>query len=294
MPSWLKRITRLGLAESGRLVSAAAMVLAALGLFELTRRREGIVVAYLAAAAFAILPLTIRYGRAFQPDAAMLGTVVLGLACWDRYCVTPRWYWLATAWLLTALAFSLKITAACLLLPLVLVIARKRPRRELLVIGSTLIPALVWYAWANHVVGTADGSRASADNRSIWLGSIGPAALLRPRLSLTSGGSCACARSPLLVRCWRSWDFVSAPRDGGSRDRLWLAWGCAAIVALALLAEKLHHEYYWLLVVTGCGRWNRSGSGLPGWMSSRRGCERVAGLARALMRFGSLDMAHAR
>ena len=33
----------------------------------------------LAVAAFAVFPLTIRYGRAFQPDAAMLGAVVAGL-----------------------------------------------------------------------------------------------------------------------------------------------------------------------------------------------------------------------
>jgi hypothetical protein len=31
-------------------------------------------------------------------------------------------------------------------------------------------------------------------------------------------------------------------------DRLWRVWGIAALVALALLAEKLHHEYYWLIL----------------------------------------------
>ena len=75
--------------------------------------------AFLAVAAFAVFPLTIRYGRAFQPDAAMMGAVVLGLACWDRHRSSPRWYWLAAAWFLVALGFALKITAAFLLLPLV-------------------------------------------------------------------------------------------------------------------------------------------------------------------------------
>ena len=81
----LKRATGLSLEEAGRILSALATALAALGLFVLARRREGALVAFLAVAAFAVFPLTIRYGRAFQPDAAMLGAVVLGLACWDRH-----------------------------------------------------------------------------------------------------------------------------------------------------------------------------------------------------------------
>ncbi len=104
-----------------------------LGLFALARRREGAVVAYLAVAAFAVFPLTIRYGRAFQPDAAMLGAVVLGLACWDQHRSGGRWYWLAAGWSLVAVGFALKITAAFLLVPLVLVIARARSLRAILV-----------------------------------------------------------------------------------------------------------------------------------------------------------------
>ena len=40
--------------------------------------------------------------------------------------------------------------------------------------------------------------------------------------------------------------------------RLWLVWGISALVAMACLAEKLHHEYYWLLLApvaaVGIGR----------------------------------------
>ena len=80
----LRRATGLGLEAAGRLVSAMATAVAGWGLFELMRRRAGRRAALLAAGAFAAFPLTIRYGRAFQPDAAMLGAVVAGLACWDR------------------------------------------------------------------------------------------------------------------------------------------------------------------------------------------------------------------
>ncbi len=68
--------------------------------------------------AFAVFPLTIRYGRAFQPDASMLGAVVAGLACWDRYRSGSRWHWLLAGWFLLAIGFAIKITAGFLLIPL--------------------------------------------------------------------------------------------------------------------------------------------------------------------------------
>jgi 4-amino-4-deoxy-L-arabinose transferase-like glycosyltransferase len=267
----LKRLTNLSLTGAGRILSALATVLAALGLFLLARRREGALVAYLAVAAFAVFPLTIRYGRAFQPDAAMLGSVVLGLACWDQHRSGGRRYWLAAAWCLVALGMAIKITAAFLLVPLVLVIARARSLRALLLVCSTLLPAVLWYVWAAHVLGSGEGSRASVDNKSIWLGLIGPSALLKPETLKFVGWF-------LIVRAFTPLGFVlamiglsmaiwKAPHrpnritrgvDPENGDGLWLAWGISALVAMAFLAEKLHHEYYWLLVApvaaVGIGR----------------------------------------
>jgi hypothetical protein len=254
----LRRLTGGSLAESGRTLSALACVMAAAGLFVLARRREGTVVALLAVAAFAVVPLTIRYGRAFQPDAAMLGAVVLGLASWDRHQVTGRWRWLAAAWLLVGIGFALKITAACLLVPLGLVIARPRSVRGALVVCSTLLPALLWYAWANHVVGQGTGSLASADNRTIWLGLFGPSALFRwETLRFVTWFLVVRAFTPrgaglaVFGLC-----YCSAPR--GRRDALWLVWVLATLGAMACLAEKLRHEYYWLLLApvaaVGIGR----------------------------------------
>ena len=85
----LKRATGLSLEEAGRILSALATALAALGLFALARPREGALAAYLAVAAFAVFPLTIRYGRAFQPDAAMLGAVVLGPGLLGSVSIQP-------------------------------------------------------------------------------------------------------------------------------------------------------------------------------------------------------------
>jgi Dolichyl-phosphate-mannose-protein mannosyltransferase len=264
----LKRATGLGLEEAGRILSAIATALAALGLFELCLRRGGPLAANLAVMAFAVFPLTIRYGRAFQPDAAMMGAVVLGLACWDRHRWRPSPYWLTAAWLLVALGFALKITAAFLLVPLIIVIARARSARAILVVGSTVLPALLWYAWAIHLLGSGEGSRASADNRSIWLGLLGPTALLRPEtLKLVGWFLFVRAFTPvgaglaligLGATVWKGREARSSPipnTGSANLDALWLVWGISALVAMAFLAEKLHHEYYWLLVapVAGAG-----------------------------------------
>ncbi len=128
----LKRSTGMSLGEAGRVLSALTTVLAAGGLFALALPREGRRAALLAVLAFAVFPVTIRYGRAFQPDAAMLGAVVAGLACWDRYQSSRRWYWLATGWSLLALGFALKVIAAFLLIPLLFVILRRRRPADVL------------------------------------------------------------------------------------------------------------------------------------------------------------------
>jgi 4-amino-4-deoxy-L-arabinose transferase-like glycosyltransferase len=267
----LKRATGLSLEEAGRIFSAMATTLAALGLFMLARPREGPRAAYLAVTAFAVFPLTIRYGRAFQPDAAMMGAVVLGLACWDRYHRRHGRYWLAAAWILVALGFALKITAAFLLVPLVLVIARARTPRAILLVCSTLLPAFLWYAWVLHLLGSGEGSHASADNRSIWLALLGPSALLKPEtLKLVGWFLFVRAFTPLGAVLamiglagagWRArQERNDRAQDNRSEngDALWLIWGISAIVAMAFLAQKLHHEYYWLLVApvaaVGIGR----------------------------------------
>ncbi|MEJ7636841.1 MAG: glycosyltransferase family 39 protein, partial [Singulisphaera sp.] len=122
----LSRVTGLGLEPSGRLVSAVATALAAWGLYGLARRREGVAVALLAVAAFALFPLTCRYGRAFQPDAMMLAGVLVGLRCWDEYEVGSGRGWLVLGWLALATGLALKIVWASALIPLMAVVFRPR------------------------------------------------------------------------------------------------------------------------------------------------------------------------
>jgi hypothetical protein len=245
----LKRSTALSLPEAGRVVSALFSALAAWGLYELARRREGARVALLAVLFFAFFPLTIRYGRAFQPDASMLGATVAGLACWDRSLERGSRNWRVAGWCLLAVGFAIKITSAFLVIPLVWMVwmtAREGRRREIIAAFTTLLPALLWYGWANHLIEQGVGSRASADNRSIWLTLLGPGALFDPETIKVAGWSLlARAFTPLgaglaLFGLWRR------QQPHGGRSGFWWVWGGSALAAMSLLAGKLHHEYYWL------------------------------------------------
>ena len=130
--------------------------------------------AYLAVAAFAVFPLTIRYGRAFQPDAAMLGAVVRAWPAGISIDPAGDGTGSRPAGSCSPLGFAIKITAAFLLVPLVLVIARARSLRAILLVCSTLLPAVLWYAWAAHLLGSGEGSRARPTTGRSGSGSSGP------------------------------------------------------------------------------------------------------------------------
>ena len=211
------------------------------------RRRAGRRAAILAAVAFAAFPLTIRYGRAFQPDAAMLGAVVAGLACWDRSRsmsrTAVRRAWFAAGWTLLAMGLAIKMIVAPLLIAMAFVVLPKRRLPVLAATVAALLPALAWYAWAAHLAAAADGSRASADNRAIWLGVLAPSALLHP-------GTWALPLRFLIVRAFTPIGAAMALVGliGGGGSGLWRAWGLISLATLILLASKLHHEYYFLIL----------------------------------------------
>jgi hypothetical protein len=255
---FLRRATGIPLETAGRILSALMMALGGWGLFELARRRDGWRVALLAVAAFAFFPLTIRYGRAFQPDASMLGVILAGLACWDTHQSTPRWYWLAAGWCFLALGFALKITSAFILIPLSLLFARPGRISKVVAAFSTLIPVLLWYAWAEHLIGRGAGSRAAADNRSIWIGLVGAAGIRQVEtLRVAAWFLLVRAFTPLGagLAVFGLWIHRGRP---ARRDWFWPVWGISGLFAMALLAEKLHHEYYWLMLApvaaVGVGR----------------------------------------
>ncbi len=270
----LRRATGLGLEESGRIVSAMATAAAGWGVFELMRRRSGRRAALLAAGAFAAFPLTIRYGRAFQPDAAMLGAVVAGLACWDRSHgisrPAARRAWFAVGWMLLASGLAIKMIAAPLLVGLLFIVPPKRRLPELVAAGATVVPALLWYAWAAHLVAMGGGSRASADNRAIWLGLLAPSAFVQIE-TWTQALRFLAVRAFTPIGAALALFGLIGGRRAGADDRglgLWRAWVLVAMATLGLLASKLHHEYYLLILApavaagVGCGL-DRLANGWP-------------------------------
>ena len=222
------------------------------------RRRDGVATAFAAVSVLAFLPVTLRYGRAFQPDALMLGAILAGANCLDlAFDGRGRW-WFVPGWFLLAHGLACKIIAGFVLVPLALVVLRPRTTARMLILGTSLLPAVLWYAWAFHVVESGSGSRASADNRAIWLAVVGFTGLAKRETLLHIGRF-------FLVRAFTPLGLVLAvwglfQREGRNQERidLWQVWGLAGLVTLALLAEKLHHEYYWLVlapvVAAGLGR----------------------------------------
>jgi hypothetical protein len=239
----LQRPTGLELTASGRLISAVGIVLAVWGLYRLVRRREDAFLAFLAASALALEPVTIRYGRAFQGDSLMLGCVIAGLACCDEGTARSRHSWLVAGWLFCAAGLALKVISAYILIPLLTILARGQKRWSTVVFAaSVLIPALLWYLHAAALLTESNGSRATADNLAIWTHSIIPSALFHAPTYLALGRNLlfrAFTPIGLLLALW-GW------RRLRNADRLWTTWGLSAAAVLLVLAAKAHHEYYWL------------------------------------------------
>jgi len=234
----------------GRLTSATLITLGAWSFHGLVRRREGPTVAFLALASFGIFPVTLRYGRAFQPDAAMLGFVLLGMRGWDEYQAEGkhRWAWLGGFAL--AVGLALKITSAWVLIPYSLFVTRLPVKLRLAIGIAALLPAITWYlyAWGEIRLGSSEmrGSLASTDNAAIWIRALSPETWLRFATWE------AIARN-LVFRSFTPIGFALGlagwilVRPDGT-DRLWLGWGIGCGLAILGLASKWHHGYYWMVV----------------------------------------------
>ncbi len=270
----MRRITGWPLEVCGRILSLAAIALGGWGLFELVRRREGSRVALAALMAFSFFPITVRYGRAFQPDALMLGAVLAGVSCWDRASRNEGegQGWMVAAWLWLATGFAAKVTSALVLVPLASMTPPPRRAGKCLLAASAMGPVLLWYLWANHLTDATTGSKAAAENRSIWMGVVGLGALARAQTWADIGRFLLVrAFTPLgvLLGTWGLWQKSDwASRPGESWLDPWRLWGLSVLLVMAALAEKLRHEYYWLIlapvVAVGVGRaWTRLAARRP-------------------------------
>ncbi len=284
----LHRATGLAIEPAGRAVSAFGITLAAWGVFALTRRRQGAAVALLALVAFGLFPVTIRYGRAFQPDATALGLILAGIALMDG---GGRWQRVLGGGLV-AVGLGMKVIFAYALLPMGMMVGKREKagwHAHVLVGMSSnrgasgmptrtwachpawsllLVPAALWYGHAAPLL--VVGSKASADNAAIWLRVLVPTALFDPVTVRAMGWF-------LLVRAFTPLGIGLAVLGfaRGAVGRFWVAWIVAAGLMLIWLAGKAHHEYYWLALAPPLA------VGVAGGLVGIAGCRpwRLAGLA---------------
>jgi hypothetical protein len=261
----LKRATGLPLDYCGRLTSALAATLAAWGVYMLAKRRWGEGPALASAVAFSMLPIVIRYGRAFQPDALMIGACAAGLACWDRAAARAKApALLAVGWLLLALGLAAKVTAAYVLAIAFLAVFPRRNWKAFVLCASTLLPVVAWYAWAARLTAES-ASGASAENRDIWMGLLGLGALGSVETWRFIGRFLVVRAFTPLGLLGAAWGLARAATGA----RLWWIWAGLATATMAALAAKLHHEYYWLCLApaaaAGLGAaWGRLDARRPG------------------------------
>lgn len=247
LTAWVHELTSLEIGASGRLISALATTLAAWGIYRLARQREGPIVAIIALAAFACFPITIRYGRACQPEMLMLGLMIAGMALVDK----PRSRMgVALGAILLASGLAVKVTACYVLIPTGLVLVADRPRWRWFA-PVVVIPTGLWYLHAWQLINVPGGSLASLDNGSIWLQSLIPVAVFK--LATLSNFA-----RYLFIRAFTPVGFVLAAWGLFRMDRLFVIWGLSAVAMLGGLAAKAHHEYYWValapVAAVGIGR----------------------------------------
>ena len=276
----LQRATGWTLEAAGRFVSAVAMGLGAWGLFGLVRRRDGDATAFAAVAALALFPVTIRYGRAFQPDA-----LDARRRCWRRAEVLgsggqrpssvvadPG---LAACW---RSAWPARSSLASCLVPLALVVLRPRTMaRKCCSWARRSCPCCLWYSLGRSPgrLGKRLAGRGRTTRRSGWRSLASrdwPSrqTLASHRALLHGPGVHAPRAGP------GDLGTFSRGRSEPGANRPLVGLGPGGLVTLAFLAEKLHHEYYWLSLAPGRGRGHRPGP-RRAWRCRHRGWRAAVG-----------------
>jgi hypothetical protein len=241
--AWVHQGTRIPLEQAGRLVSAFGVVLAGWGLSGIVRKRLGFGPAWVSLVVYGSLPVVIRYGRAFQPDALHAGLLWAAMRVWDvcEERESPaRYGHLLGATVLTALALALKVISGFWLGVIVWGI-RPRPRRwAALGLAASVIPAIAWYGFAIEVARAQESSTAAADNFAIWWRTIGTMVDMRALRTAALGFARACTPIWLLLG-------VAGLVGVARRERFFAAAGAATLASVCVFLAKYHHEYYWLV-----------------------------------------------
>ncbi|MBI3468573.1 MAG: glycosyltransferase family 39 protein [Planctomycetes bacterium] len=257
--------TGLALDTAGRLVSAVAMALACLLFFDLVRRHDGLAVGVVAGAVLALMPVTVRYGRAFQPDSMMFTLLIAAVWAMDRWAQPvlvrigsephgQRWSFLLIATLATTGAVLLKVISAYVLIPLAYLAWTRYRRASLrrwelwLALLLIVLPSLAWYVHAWKVASGTTNVTTPCWHVHKWiaLGRLLDLPTYRQLayylgLRVLTPVGVVLALIGALLRASRL-----GTEDRGSRTLLFHVWLASLATYFPILVRKLDHEHYYL------------------------------------------------
>jgi hypothetical protein len=136
----------------GRLLSVLFSILALVAFRDLVARTADGVIADVATGLLTICPVFLFYGRAVQPDSAMLALMLVTACCYDRHLERGGRPWLVATAIAGMLAALVKYYGLMVLIPLAFASARRRGPRgfvapELFALAGIMIaPVAIWIA----------------------------------------------------------------------------------------------------------------------------------------------------
>jgi hypothetical protein len=244
--AWLTAKTQilsgLTLEASGRLVSLCGSCFTAAGLYLWAKAKTNNKVALFSFIFFLSMPVSIRYGRAFQPDSLATGLIMLGSGLIQFKSKKYQ--------ILGMVIISMGITTKITLIPFTL-IAFCQPEMKLADFKKILylilvisIPAILWYFWvfAFLYIKSQPGAGQSADGLKYWWLMIGPL-----------GFSDLSKLKEMIKNIFWSGFTPLFPIIIISSIALKIKFqsifsGLVAILFwLLLVGAKAHHGYYWLV-----------------------------------------------
>lgn len=244
--AWMNQASGLKLETCGRSVSLTGVLLVSIAIWRYFSRNCQRDSAFFAIACWLALPVSLKYGRAFQPDMLALGLIFFGL-CEQAGGKKKSNLKSLLLFTIISLALAMKVTLAPLLVASFAFddnTDRRKRSAWLLKSILMLLPAIAWYVYVilfMKTPGSVSGGQ-SADGFYYWMKMVGPLALL-------ANDSFRTIWINPLLNAWTPFAVLLLPIAFllMRRDRF-LGFSLLGIILwLLLVGGKAHHGYYWLV-----------------------------------------------
>jgi 4-amino-4-deoxy-L-arabinose transferase-like glycosyltransferase len=258
----------------GRFVVVLTYVIAATMLQILVKKIVSARAAWVSAAAFALMPLSVFASRSFMSDMPALALALTTVVCFQRYLAKPVTARALVTALLLALTLLVKLPAAVVGLPLAYMVVARRGWRGLADtrLGTIAVlgwlPALIWYSHALDIARTYEPYHMFGEG---GLGIVSMAAYWERARTLVEDGFTPVAAVIALI------GIAAVPKG---RDRFLFHWWAAAALLFSVVAGVgSQHPWYQLPLVP-------AGAALCGsayeWLTTRVAGTRIRHLCAPL------------